>query len=40
MSALAQQHQAINLGQGFPGFPVDPELIEAVHRAMLDGHNQ
>ena len=40
MSALAQQHQAINLGQGFPDFACDPSLIEHVHNAMLAGHNQ
>ncbi|ALT76941.1 pyridoxal phosphate-dependent aminotransferase [Paucibacter sp. KCTC 42545] len=40
MSALAQQHGAVNLGQGFPDFACDPALIEAVHAAMLQGHNQ
>ena len=40
MSALANQHQAINLGQGFPDFDCNPALVEAVHRAMCDGHNQ
>ncbi|MFZ6799994.1 methionine aminotransferase [Undibacterium sp. Di24W] len=40
MSALAQQHQAINLGQGFPDFACDPNLIEHVHEAMLTEHNQ
>ncbi|MBR7745135.1 pyridoxal phosphate-dependent aminotransferase [Undibacterium sp. BYS107W] len=40
MSQLAQQHQAINLGQGFPDFDCDPTLIESVHQAMLAGHNQ
>lgn len=40
MSALAQKHQAINLGQGFPDFDCDPALVDAVHQAMRDGHNQ
>lgn len=40
MSQLAQQHQAINLGQGFPDFDCDPALINSVHQAMLAGHNQ
>jgi methionine transaminase len=40
MSALAQQHQAINLGQGFPDFDCDPALVDAVMQAMRDGHNQ
>lgn len=40
MSALAAEHQAINLSQGFPNFGCDPRLIELVHTAMLAGHNQ
>lgn len=40
MSALAAKHQAINLGQGFPDFPCDRELISQVNKAMLADHNQ
>lgn len=40
MSALAQQCQAINLGQGFPDYPPPEALIHAVNEAMLQGHNQ
>lgn len=40
MSALAAEHKAINLSQGFPDFDIDPELIRLVHQAMLGGHNQ
>jgi methionine aminotransferase len=40
MSQLAVKHNAINLGQGFPDFPMSPELIECVHQAMKDGGNQ
>ncbi len=40
MSALAQQHQAVNLGQGFPDFDGDPALLDAVDAAMRAGHNQ
>ena len=40
MSALAQQHGAINLGQGFPDFSCDPRLIDAVDQAMRQGANQ
>ena len=40
MSALAQRHGAVNLGQGFPDFDGDPALIEHVHDAMRAGHNQ
>lgn len=40
MSTLAAEHKAVNLGQGFPDFPMEPALPELVHRAMLDGRNQ
>ncbi len=40
MSALANEYQAINLGQGFPDFEADPELINEVYAAMKEGHNQ
>ncbi|MBM3413954.1 MAG: aminotransferase class I/II-fold pyridoxal phosphate-dependent enzyme [Bacteroidetes bacterium] len=40
MSALAAQHKAVNLGQGFPDFPMDAALIELVTKAMRDNHNQ
>ena len=40
MSALATEHKAINLGQGFPDFPCDRQLIADVNAAMLADHNQ
>jgi len=40
MSALAAEHQAVNLGQGFPDFACDPALVDAVTAAMQAGHNQ
>lgn len=40
MSALAAEVGAVNLGQGFPDFDCDPELVNAVTRAMQGGHNQ
>lgn len=40
MSQLAQQHGAINLSQGFPDYPVDEGLLDAVNAAMRAGHNQ
>ena len=40
MSALAQQHGAVNLGQGFPDFDCDPKLLDAVDDAMRRGLNQ
>jgi methionine aminotransferase len=40
MSALAQQHGAINLSQGFPDFPIDERLNTLVYEAMRNGWNQ
>ena len=40
MSALAQEHGAVNLGQGFPDFDCDPALLDAVDAAMRRGLNQ
>ena len=40
MSALATQHKAVNLGQGFPDFDCDPKLVDGVTTAMQQGHNQ
>lgn len=40
MTQLAARHGAINLSQGFPDFDCDPALVDAVARAMRDGHNQ
>ena len=40
MSALATETGAVNLGQGFPDFEGDPELLQAVSQAMTQGLNQ
>lgn len=40
MSALAQEHGAVNLGQGFPDFPMPEALVDLVAKAMRDGYNQ
>ncbi|GAB3433717.1 pyridoxal phosphate-dependent aminotransferase [Massilia solisilvae] len=40
MSALAAEHGAVNLGQGFPDFACDPLLLDLVDAAMRAGHNQ
>ena len=40
MSALANQHQAINLSQGFPDFLCDAKLISLVEQFMRKGFNQ
>jgi len=40
MTALAKEYNAVNLSQGFPDYPVSPELIELVTFYMKEGHNQ
>ncbi|NOT42972.1 MAG: methionine aminotransferase [Acidobacteria bacterium] len=40
MSRLADEHDAINLSQGFPDFDCAPTLVDAVAAAMRAGHNQ
>ena len=40
MTALAQEHGAINLAQGFPDFEGPPEIVEAAVRALRSGNNQ
>jgi len=40
MSQMANEHNAINLSQGFPDFDVSPKLIELVHKNMKLGNNQ
>jgi aspartate/methionine/tyrosine aminotransferase len=40
MSGLAAQHNAINLGQGFPDFGWPEEILEAAARAVKEGSNQ
>ena len=40
MSALAVQHDAINLGQGFPDTDGPADIIEAAAAALRDGRNQ
>lgn len=40
MSQLAQQYNAVNLGQGFPDYEMDRALVDLVNKAMLDGVNQ
>ncbi|MGN2246033.1 pyridoxal phosphate-dependent aminotransferase [Frateuria sp. GZRR35] len=40
MSQLALDHQAVNLGQGFPDFEPPQPLREALTRAMAEGKNQ
>jgi len=40
MSALATEHGAINLGQGFPDYDGPPDVIDAAAAALRDGRNQ
>ncbi|MCB0776567.1 MAG: aminotransferase class I/II-fold pyridoxal phosphate-dependent enzyme [Chitinophagaceae bacterium] len=40
MSRLATEHNAINLGQGFPDYPMSEELIALVNEAMKNNFNQ
>ncbi|STQ45667.1 Methionine aminotransferase [Ewingella americana] len=37
---LSAEHNALNLSQGAPNFSCQPSLIDAVTKAMRDGHNQ
>jgi methionine aminotransferase len=40
MSQRARELGALNLGQGFPDYDIDPRLAELVAEAMRGGHNQ
>jgi len=40
ISALAHEHGAVNLGQGFPDFDCDPRLQQRYAQAVATGHNQ
>ncbi len=40
MSALAAEHGAVNLGQGFPDFGWPDAILEAAARALTEGSNQ
>nr|WP_294510833.1 aminotransferase [uncultured Rhodopila sp.] len=40
MSALATEHRAVNLGQGFPDTEGPRDVVQAAADALLDGRNQ
>lgn len=40
MSALANEHKALNVGQGFPSFPIDPIWGETLKKYIDQGFNQ
>jgi aminotransferase len=40
MTRISNQHDAINLSQGFPDFDPPAALVQAAHQALNDGHHQ
>jgi methionine transaminase len=40
MSRRALEEGALNIGQGFPDYPIDPRLAQALVQALAEGHNQ
>ncbi|MEJ7738863.1 MAG: methionine aminotransferase [Chitinophagaceae bacterium] len=40
MNKLAAEHQAVNLGQGFPDYPMNETLVQLVKEAIQNGFNQ
>lgn len=40
ISRRALDEGAVNVGQGFPDYPIDPRLAGFVQEAILEGHNQ
>ncbi len=40
MSKMALEHEAINLSQGFPDFPVSEKIIELIYANLKAGNNQ
>lgn len=40
MTEMANEHQAINLSQGFPDFDCGPELLDLVKKSYESGYNQ
>ena len=40
MSRRALEEGAINIGQGFPDYPIDPGLTQALLAVVAEGHNQ
>jgi methionine aminotransferase len=40
MSRRARELGALNLGQGFPDYDIDPRITELTTEAMAEGHNQ
>jgi methionine aminotransferase len=40
MSRRAVEENALNIGQGFPDYPIDPRLSQSLVEALAEGHNQ
>jgi methionine transaminase len=40
MSRRAIEEGALNIGQGFPDYPIDPDLARSLVEAVAEGHNQ
>jgi methionine aminotransferase len=40
MSRRAVEEHALNIGQGFPDYPIDPRLAQALVDVVAEGHNQ
>jgi methionine aminotransferase len=40
MSRRAIEEGALNIGQGFPDYPIDPDLAASLQEAVQEGHNQ
>jgi methionine transaminase len=40
MSRRALEEGAVNIGQGFPDYPIDPRLAQSLVEAVAQGHNQ
>ena len=40
MSRRAIEEGALNIGQGFPDYPIDPDLSQSLIEAVGEGHNQ
>jgi methionine aminotransferase len=40
MSRRAIEEGALNVGQGFPDYPIDPDLAAALVESVAEGHNQ
>ena len=40
MSALAREHQAVNVSQGFPDYEPTAELLELANKYLMGGYNQ